>query len=139
MLHTPEMYITVHDHLVAFRGKCPFRLLHASKPTKHDTKHWVLCDNTISYAWNIYLYLGKQHGSTPEWNQDLRVVIVLVQDLKGYYVTCDNFFTSYDLRKILIKNKYQINNSCAVACKRDSKVHIDICIHKGYNSCIVLP
>lgn len=105
MLYNPEMYVTVDEQLVAFRGKCPFRQYMPSKPAKYGIKFWLLCDNATSYVWNIQPYLGKNPGSASEKNQGLRVVNDLVQGLKGHNVTCDNFFTSYDLGQLLLKKK----------------------------------
>lgn len=75
-------------------------------------------------------------------------MIDLTQDLKGYNVTCDNFFTPYNLGHIFLKkqltmigkirkNKPTIPLQLLAKEDPDSRVHIDICIHKGYNSCIV--
>lgn len=105
MLYNPEMYVTVDEQLVAFRGKCPFRQYMPSKPAKYGIKFWVLCDNSTSYVWNIQPYLGKPPGSAAEKNQGLRVVNDLVHGLKGHNVTCDNFFTSYDLGQLLLKKQ----------------------------------
>lgn len=50
-------------------------------------------------------------SSTQERNQGLRVVIDLVQDLKRYNVTCDNFFASYYTGQILLEKKLTIRKN----------------------------
>lgn len=58
-----------------------------------------------SYIWNNQPYLGKQMGAATERNQCERLVLDLVEGLKGHNITMDNFFTSYELgQKLLQKN-----------------------------------
>lgn len=102
-LFNPEAYVTVDEQLIAFRGKCPFRQYMPSKPAKYGIKFWILCDTDTCYVWNIQPYLGKQPGSAPEKNQGLRVVLDLSYGLRGHNITCDNFFTSYDLGQMLLR------------------------------------
>lgn len=102
-LYNPGEFVTVDEQLVAFRGKCPFRQYMPSKPAKYGIKFWVLCDNATSYAWNIQIYTGKLPGEPPEKKQGLRVVLDLSYGLKGHNLTCDNFFTSYELGLMLLK------------------------------------
>ncbi|XP_069612129.1 piggyBac transposable element-derived protein 4-like isoform X3 [Ranitomeya imitator] len=95
---------TVDEQLVSFRGRCPFRQYIPSKPAKYGIKIWTLCDSKTSYAANVQVYIGKNPLERPEKNQGMRVVLDLTHGLKGRNVTCDNFFTSYQLGQMLQKN-----------------------------------
>lgn len=53
-------------------------------------------------------YIGKQNliqkeELTPEKNEGLRVVLDLPYGLRKHNVICVNFFTSYDLRQMLLR------------------------------------
>ncbi|XP_029553209.1 uncharacterized protein LOC115152471 [Salmo trutta] len=74
-----------------------------SKPAKYGIKSWVACDAKSSYAWKMQVYTGKATSGGPEKNQGMRVVLDLTQGLRGHNVTCDNFFTSYELGQQLFK------------------------------------
>ncbi|CAD7081494.1 unnamed protein product [Hermetia illucens] len=83
-------------------GRCPFRQYMPMKPAKYGMKNWVACDSGTSYVWNIQPYTGRINN-TPERNQGMRVVQDLTAGLKGYNITVDNFFTSYELAQKLLK------------------------------------
>ncbi|XP_053968719.1 piggyBac transposable element-derived protein 4-like [Anastrepha ludens] len=82
-LYNPTENVTIDEQLVAFRGRCPFRQYIPAKPAKYGIKFWVLCDSTTSYVWNIQPYTGKAIGRTSEKNQGMRVVLDLIEGLKG--------------------------------------------------------
>ncbi|CAB4066848.1 unnamed protein product [Lepeophtheirus salmonis] len=65
----------------------------------------VACDAKSSYAWKIQGYTGKLAQGHQEKNQGMRVVLDLTEGLRGHNVTCDNFFTSYQLGQQLLKRK----------------------------------
>nr|XP_046164109.1 piggyBac transposable element-derived protein 4-like [Oncorhynchus gorbuscha] len=102
-LYNPGPDVTVDEQLVPFRGRCPFRQYIPSKPAKYGIKSWVACDAKSSYAWKMQVYTGKAAGAGPEKNQGMRVVLDLTTGLSGRNVTCDNFFTSYDLGQRLLE------------------------------------
>ncbi|XP_045067740.1 piggyBac transposable element-derived protein 4-like [Coregonus clupeaformis] len=105
LLYNPGADVTVDEQLVPFRGRCPFRQYIPSKPAKYGIKTWVACDSKSSYAWKMQVYTGKATCGGPEKNQGMRVVLDLTQGLRGHNVTCDNFFTSYELaRQLLTRN-----------------------------------
>lgn len=76
-----------------------------SKPAKYGIKIWVACDAQSSYAWKMQVYTGKPTSGGPEKNQGMRVVLDVTDGLRGHNVTCDNFFTSYELSQQLLKRK----------------------------------
>jgi hypothetical protein len=86
------------------KGRCPYRQYIPSKPAKHGIKSWVAWDAKSSYAWKMQVYTGKAAGGGPEKNQGARVVLDLTEGLPGgHNVTCDNFFTSYELGQRLLE------------------------------------
>ncbi|KAL7376340.1 hypothetical protein ABVT39_006069 [Epinephelus coioides] len=99
----PGPKVTVDEQLVPFRGQCPFRQYMPSKPAKYGIKSWVACDARSSYAWKMQVYTGKPQGGRPEKNQGTWVVLDLTRGLSRRNVTCDNFFTSYDLGQRLLR------------------------------------
>ncbi|KAM3911226.1 piggyBac transposable element-derived protein 4-like [Leptodactylus fuscus] len=106
----PKLYnsgenVTADEQLVAFRGRCPFRQYIPSKPAKYGIKIWTLYDSKRSYALNVQVYTGKAPDERPEKNQGMHVVLDLTHGLKGQNVTCDNFFTSYQLGQMLKKKQ----------------------------------
>ena len=105
LLYNPGPNITVDERLVAFRGRCPFRQYMPSKPAKYGIKIWAACDAKTSYALNMQVYTGKAVGGAPEKNQGSRVVLDMAHGLRGHNITCDNFFTNYNLGQELLKRK----------------------------------
>ncbi|XP_029687838.1 piggyBac transposable element-derived protein 4-like [Takifugu rubripes] len=104
-LYNPGPDVTVDEQLVPFRGRCPFRQYMPSKPAKYGIKSWVACDAKSSYAWKMQVYTGKPTSGSPEKKQGMRVVLDVTEGLRGHNVTCDNFFTSYELGQQLLKRK----------------------------------
>ncbi|KAJ8398088.1 hypothetical protein AAFF_G00431650 [Aldrovandia affinis] len=104
-LYNPGPDVTVDEQLVPFRGRCLFRQYMPSKPAKYGIKSWVACDVKSSYTWKMQVYTGKPTSGGPEKNQGMRVVLDVTEGLRGHNVTCDNFFTSYELGQQLLKRK----------------------------------
>ncbi|XP_029917511.1 piggyBac transposable element-derived protein 4-like [Myripristis murdjan] len=104
LLYDPGREVTVDEQLVPFRGRCPFRQYMPSKPTRYGVKIWAACDARSSYAWNMQVYTGKAaSGEHEKKNQGLRVVLDVTRGLGGgRNVTCNNFFTSYELAERLL-------------------------------------
>lgn len=106
--YSPNSHLTIDEQLVAFRGKCPFRVYMKSKPAKYGIKIWALVDNDSTYALNLQVYTGKE-GNKSEKDQGKRVVLDLVEGLEGGYgITTDNFFTSIPLANELLEKKLSL-------------------------------
>ncbi|XP_050340022.1 piggyBac transposable element-derived protein 4-like [Bactrocera neohumeralis] len=109
LMYNPNENVTVDEQLVLFRGRCCFRQYIPSKPAKYGSKIWALCDSKSNYAWNMDVYLGRARKTQPEKNQGENVVINLTRNLgKGHTVTCDNFFTTYNLAVELLRRKITV-------------------------------
>uniref|UniRef100_A0A671U995 PiggyBac transposable element-derived protein domain-containing protein n=1 Tax=Sparus aurata TaxID=8175 RepID=A0A671U995_SPAAU len=76
-----------------------------NKPARYGIKIWVACDSKSSYAWKMQVYTGKPTAGGSEKNQGMRVVLDVTEGLTGGHktVTCDNFFTSYELGQRLLE------------------------------------
>ena len=100
----PGSNICVDEQLVAFRGRCPFRIYLPSKPGKYGIKVWVCCDVDTAYCSNFEVYTGKT-GRAPEVGQGERVVLQMTAHLAGSGRGCtgDNFFTSSKLALSLLQ------------------------------------
>ncbi|TWW54655.1 hypothetical protein D4764_0263720, partial [Takifugu flavidus] len=97
-LYNPGPDVTVDEQLVPFR-------VYAQQASKNGIKSWVACDAKSSYAWKMQVYTGKPTSGSPEKNQGMGVVLDVTEGLRGHNVTCDNFFTSYELGQQLLKRK----------------------------------
>lgn len=104
--YNPSPFVCVDESLLAFRGRCRFKVYIPSKPAKYGIKVWSLCDTGTQYACNLQVYLGKL-GDAPEQQQGARVVKDLSMHLynSGRNITTDNFFTSHSLAQFLLTKK----------------------------------
>lgn len=103
---------------------------------KKPEKYVLLTCAKTSYLWNMQPYLGKSAGAAPERNQGMRVVLDLVEGLKGHNITTDNYITSYDLcQELLRKNLTLVGTFCKNKRSIPSKLLIEkkhplyICIY----------
>ena len=101
-VYLPDDCITVDEQLVGYRGRIPGRTYMPSKPRKYELKIFCACESSIGYALNAIAYGGKEGDQI---HRNLGQDIVL-RFLEPYYETgrdvcTDNFFTSYDLAKLL--------------------------------------
>ena len=103
----PGVNLTVDEQLLTFRGRCPFRQYIPSKPGKYGIKFWVICDSETSYALKLDIYKGKEPSEQRASNLGTTVVLNLSDSYKnsGRNITCDNFFTSLQLGRELLRRK----------------------------------
>ena len=99
--------ITVDEQLLAFRGRCPFRLYIPSKRAKYGMKLVLANDNQSKYLLNAIPYLAKQ-GTRPKGNINLGHYFTkeLTRPYHGTNrnVITDNCFTSVPLVTDLLDN-----------------------------------
>ncbi|KAK7140748.1 hypothetical protein R3I94_013126 [Phoxinus phoxinus] len=105
MMYNPGPNVTVDDFLVPFRGRCPFRQLKPSKPTKYGIKIWAVRDSKTSYVWNMQVYTGKSVSGNQEKEPGTRIVLDVTEGLEGHTIFCDRFFTSLALSQELLKRR----------------------------------
>ena len=99
----PEDNVTVDEQLLTYRGRVSFKQYIPRKLGKYGIKFWMLSDSMTSYVCRLQVYTGKQSGQEREHNQSERVVLQLIEGLKGSgsNVTADNFFCSLSLAQKL--------------------------------------
>uniref|UniRef100_A0A3B3QYT7 PiggyBac transposable element-derived protein 4-like n=1 Tax=Paramormyrops kingsleyae TaxID=1676925 RepID=A0A3B3QYT7_9TELE len=128
IMYNPGHDITIDEHQVPFKGRCPFRENMPHIPSKSDIKLWAACDSRSSYCWKVQVYTGKPPGEETEENLAKRVVLDLSKGLKGQNVTLGSFFTSFDLGQELLKKKLTMTGE--VRCSRP-ELPSDFLISKG--------
>ncbi|CAC5417683.1 unnamed protein product [Mytilus coruscus] len=102
--YKPHQNTSLDEAMIAFRGRLGFRQYLPAKPTKYGIKVWMRADSENGYCNEFDIYKGKT-GDTQNHELGLtsRVVVNLTRRLenKNHIVNIDNYFTSFDLFKIL--------------------------------------
>lgn len=123
-------YLTIDEQLVAFRGKCPFRVYMPNKPANFGIKIYALVSSSNFYTTKLEVYVGQQpQGPFQNSNKVIDLVNRLVEPIIGSNrnVTAGNWFSSIPLAKDLLqksvtyvgtlkKNKPEIPE-CILPCK----------------------
>lgn len=99
----------VDEMLVAFRGRCKFKMYMPKKPAKYGIKIMCITDARNGYLLNAYIYLGKDSDGQNLTQEQKRLskptqaVLRLVSPIEGSNrnVTADNWFSSIELVNIL--------------------------------------
>lgn len=105
--YTPHDALTVDEQLFPYRGRTRFTQYIPSKPAKYGLKVWWLCDSKSFYPVKGMIYSGKLPNQEREVNQGQNVVLELVEKYldAGRTIYADNFFTTLDLARILMRRK----------------------------------
>lgn len=96
---------TVDEMLVAFRGRCKFKVYMPKKPARYGIKVMCLTDARTNYLYNAYIYAGKGSdslslsASESKLKIPTQAVIRLVKPIQNTNrnVTADNWFSSVEL------------------------------------------
>lgn len=103
--YNPGQKLTIDEQLLAFRGKCPFRMYMPKKPTKYGIKIVMICDAETFYMCNAETYLGK-NPTRDRRNVGIAhaTTMTLLEPFLdvGRTLTMDNWFTSLPLAKDLL-------------------------------------
>ncbi|GBP02352.1 PiggyBac transposable element-derived protein 4 [Eumeta japonica] len=95
----------VDEMLVAFRGRCKFKMYMPKNPTKYGIKIMCITDARNGYLLNAYIYLGKDSDgqNLPQELKHLlkstQAVLRLITPIENSNrnVTADNWFSSIEL------------------------------------------
>lgn len=106
----------IDEMLVAFRGRCRFRMFMPKKPAKYGLKIMCLADARNGYLLNAYIYLGKDSDGTnltPEqtrFSKPTQAVLRLISPIEGSNrnITADNWFCSVELVDVLKDKKLSL-------------------------------
>ena len=100
----PEDCRTVDEQLVRYRGKIPGRTYILSKPRKYGLKMFWASEFSSGYVLNGFPYDDKE-GDQVHLNlaQDIAMQLLEPYFETGRDVCTDNFFTSYNLAKVLLQ------------------------------------
>lgn len=107
--YEPGPYITIDEQLLAFRGRCPFKMYIPNKPAKYGIKFILVCDVGSKYMIRAEPYIGK--GSTPAGIQVAEYYVKkLTEPVHGSNrnITMDNWFMSVPLAIDLLKPPYNL-------------------------------
>ena len=102
-VYTPSFSLTIDEQLLPIKSRCPFIVYMPNKPDKFGIKFWMLAEVDSKYIVNIISYLGAREKQSRDGPLAESVVMKITEPVqtKGYNVTTDNFFTSFELAKQL--------------------------------------
>ena len=108
--------VTIDEQLLAFRGRCNFRMYIPNKPAKYGIKVFMVCDADTLYCLNAFPYLGKGSVNPVDLrrgvNQGQYWTMKLLSDggliEEGRSACCDNWFTSMNLARALQAKKMHL-------------------------------
>ena len=105
-VYIPNENITVDEQLVGYRGRILSRTYMLSKHRKYGLKIFWACESSTRYALNAMAYSGRE-GDRVLRNLGQDVVMKLVEPYfeTGRDECTDNFFTIYNLAKLLLEKK----------------------------------
>ncbi|KAK4324273.1 hypothetical protein Pmani_005113 [Petrolisthes manimaculis] len=106
-MYTPSEHLCVDEQLVAFRGRCPFRMYIPLKPAKYGLKIFMLTDNETKYLCAAIPYLGK--GTVESVFGENLGHTVIKSLARPYFrsnrnITADNWFMSVPMVTDLLTN-----------------------------------
>lgn len=107
--YKPSSYVTIDEQLLAFRGKCPFRMFIPNKPSKYGIKIVMVCDVSSKYMFDAAPYLGKSTNTNglPLGEYYVKTLCETISGSKRN-ITMDNWFTSVKLAADLLAPPYNL-------------------------------
>ncbi|KAJ4451739.1 hypothetical protein ANN_03210 [Periplaneta americana] len=127
MLYNPGSYCTIDEQLLAFRGKCPFRMYIPNKPAKYDIKTVMCCDEKTGYMLTAIPYTGKTMNTNGKPLAEF-FVEELSKPIHGTNrnITVDNWFSSIPLFKAMAQRKLTMVGTLRKNKQKIPKEMIDI-------------
>lgn len=103
-LYVPHREMAIDESMVGFKGRTTLKQYMPMKPTKRGFKVWVLACSATGYMISFQIYQGKEKEATQDTLGE-RVVMEMSEPYwrKGYCLYFDNFFTTFNLLKVLME------------------------------------
>nr|XP_022907221.1 piggyBac transposable element-derived protein 4-like [Onthophagus taurus] len=99
-------YVTLDEMLLAFRGRCRFKMYIPNKPNKYGLKVFSMVDSRTFYTSHLEIYAGTQpEGPFKIDNSTAAVTERMCMHLSGSgrNVTMDRWFTGYKIASLLLR------------------------------------
>jgi hypothetical protein len=106
--YNPHQNTSVDEAMIAFRGRLGFRQYLPAKPTKYGIKVKIRADSENGYYNEFEIYTGKSGDHVnAKLGLTTRYVLNLTKKIenKNHIVNIENYFTSFDLYKMLIERQ----------------------------------
>lgn len=102
--------IVIDESMVPWRGRLVFRQYNPGKRHRYGIKIYKLCGND-GYTYSFMVYAGKNSAISGEQSTCMSHASRVVLELSEYYlnsgrtITTDNFYTSFELAKLLLDKR----------------------------------
>jgi len=90
--YLPNQHIVLDEGIVAFQGRCKYKLYNAMKPEKWGLRLYLLCDSS-GYVWRAKVYKGKE-DSQENYTTLLTLSFIEGLENRGHKLFIDDFYTS---------------------------------------------
>lgn len=114
-------HLSIDESMVKYFGRHSAKQFIRGKPVRFGFKNWMLCSKD-GYMYQFDTYCGAKHVKPSMKSLPLgsRVVLDLLKNIEyptDHTINFDNFFTSYDLMKILKEKQFR-----ATGTARDNRL-----------------
>ena len=104
--------VTIDEQLLAFRGRCAFRMYIPNKPAKYGIKLFMVCDAEKLYCLYAIPYLGKESTARVTLNKGQYFSMKLLNDgnlIEAGRISCaDNWFLSLNLATAMLREEMHL-------------------------------
>jgi hypothetical protein len=103
-----QKHLSIDEMMVRYYGRHGLKHFIRGKTIRFGYKLWALCGDS-GYCFNFSLYCGKEavQSNNPLGTRVVTNMLSVVDDPFGYTIHFDNYFSSYDLLKILKDNGFR--------------------------------
>ncbi|CAG4945989.1 unnamed protein product [Colias eurytheme] len=129
--YKPGNFLTIDEQLLAFRGKCPFRVYSPKKPTTYGIKIVMLVDSSTKYMVDAEPYLGKFNDTDGEPLGEYYVK-KLTTSIHGTNrnITMDKWYTTLPLARTLVNEPYNLTSVGALKANKQ-EIPIELQNHRA--------
>ncbi|XP_071056431.1 piggyBac transposable element-derived protein 4-like [Onthophagus taurus] len=117
-------YVTLDEMLLAFRGRCRFKMYIPNKPNKYGLKVFSMVDSRTFYTSHLEIYAGTQlEGPFKIDNSTAAVTERMCMHLSGSgrNVTMDRWFTGYKIASLLLR-EHRLTVVATIRANRRSSI-----------------